>query len=168
MVCDGEFIYVLSDTDGQKTAVKVKADPSHGGYAKAMFATWRREHIVRLLPDEKVDGKECWVIEARLRNKGSNNPFPVQRCWFRKDLGLVVQGYAKLLVPEEVAVPVRLHSRCIRFADIMQQHGQPCQRAGAGLPAPAFAFAIIAFIAYGFDASIWTSWSDTSWTGRLP
>ncbi len=90
-VCDGDFMYTLSDSDGQKSAIKAKVDPSHAGDVKGMFAAWRKDSTLKVLPEEKVDGKDCYVVELLPRKKEAGEPFSRQKFWFRKDIGLPVK-----------------------------------------------------------------------------
>lgn len=59
VVCDGEFTYAVIESDGRKMATKANADSSQGHDVKTMFDLWRREHDLKLLADEKIDGKDC-------------------------------------------------------------------------------------------------------------
>lgn len=90
MVSDGDFLYVMSDQMGQKMVVKQKYDPSVTGEAKTMFETLRREHALKLLPDEKVDGAEVYVIEATAKS-ADMQPINKTVLYFRKDNGLPVK-----------------------------------------------------------------------------
>ncbi len=67
MVCDGDFMYILNDIDGQKSAMKAKVDPTQVGDAKGMFAAWRKDWEVVVLPDEKHDGQDCYVVQLAPR-----------------------------------------------------------------------------------------------------
>lgn len=91
IVCDGDFMYTLIDTDGQKMAIKSRVDPTQAGDAKGLFTMWRKGFILMVLPDEKVDGKECYVLELTPREKKEGEPSFRQKCWFRKDVGLPVK-----------------------------------------------------------------------------
>jgi outer membrane lipoprotein-sorting protein len=63
---DGQYLYSITDQGGQKTAMKMKAD--QGGQKAADptgFGEMEKQYDLKLLPDEKVDGKNTWVIEAK-------------------------------------------------------------------------------------------------------
>jgi outer membrane lipoprotein-sorting protein len=64
---DGQYLYNITDQGGQKTAMKMKAD--QGGQKAAAdptgFAEMEKHYDLKLLPDQKVDGKNTWVIEAK-------------------------------------------------------------------------------------------------------
>ncbi len=72
-VCEGEYTYMLSDTDGQKSATKLKTDPRSGGDVAMTFESMRAEYDLKLLPDETVNGQSCYVIEET-RKKGGQDP----------------------------------------------------------------------------------------------
>ncbi len=87
MVCDGDFMYILNDIDGQKSAMKAKVDPTQVGDAKGMFAAWRKDWEVVVLPDEKHDGQDCYVVQLAPRKKEEGSLLARQKCWLRKDIG---------------------------------------------------------------------------------
>jgi outer membrane lipoprotein-sorting protein len=94
MVSDGTFTYMLSDTDGQKTAMKTKAPTSESG-GKAYFKTLREGNDVKTLPDETVAGQACFVIEATPKTVQPGAPRMTSRYYFAKDIGMVVQMTSK-------------------------------------------------------------------------
>lgn len=59
-ISDGELMWVLSEQSGQKMVSKMKADDKQ-------VTSWREDmkewYNLKLLPDETVDGKPCYVIE---------------------------------------------------------------------------------------------------------
>jgi outer membrane lipoprotein-sorting protein len=63
-IADGEHVYILSEQAGQKYASKMKAFGQQ-------TANWRddlKEHYdFKLLPDETIDGKPCYVLELTPR-----------------------------------------------------------------------------------------------------
>lgn len=87
MVCDGDFMYILNDIDGQKSAMKAKVDPTQVGDAKGMFAAWRKDWEAVVLPDEKHDGQDCYVVQLTPRKKEEGSLLARQKCWLRKDIG---------------------------------------------------------------------------------
>lgn len=75
MIYDGEFSYTLTDMAGQKMAMKSKPekkDNLNPFDQKALFKFQREHFELKLLPEEKVDGKAVYVIE--LKPKKSANP----------------------------------------------------------------------------------------------
>ncbi|MHC4676212.1 MAG: LolA family protein [Planctomycetota bacterium] len=91
IICDGQFLYTLSNTDGQKMAIKAKAVPAQSQDTKSLFKMWRKDHNLKLLTNEKFDGKDCYVIEATPKKKDPNNPLVKSKFWLRKDNGIVVK-----------------------------------------------------------------------------
>ncbi len=59
-ISDGDVMWVLSEQSGQKMVSKMKADDKQ-------VTNWREDmkewYNLKLLPDETVDGKPCYVIE---------------------------------------------------------------------------------------------------------
>lgn len=71
IICDGDFVYTLSDTGGQKMAMKAAVDPNTVGDVKSMFAMWKKDYELKVLADAKVEGEDCWVIEASPKSAGA-------------------------------------------------------------------------------------------------
>jgi outer membrane lipoprotein-sorting protein len=93
VICDGEFAYTLSETMGQKMAQKAKLDPAQDGLnLKSTFALLRKDYNLKVLPDEKADGRDCFVIEAAPKDASSAGTKLVYH--FAKDLGLMVKYVA--------------------------------------------------------------------------
>lgn len=66
-IFDGQFMYVLTEMPKQKTAMKMKPDPKSSINpldGKAMFEQLHKDYDLKLLPDETVDGKDTYAIEA--------------------------------------------------------------------------------------------------------
>ncbi len=69
-VFDGEHIFSYTEALGQKVAVKMKYDEESGiiaGSGEKLFDQLREVFKMELLPDEKINGEQCYVVE--LRNK---------------------------------------------------------------------------------------------------
>ena len=82
---DGTYVYNLNDMDGQKSATKMK-QPQTGPveFDVEMFKDWD----LKLLPEEKIDGAACWVIEMTPKAgtpQASAGGKTVN--WFRQDCG---------------------------------------------------------------------------------
>ncbi len=91
-VCDGHFYYTLTDQAGEKMATKSKlpdkpdSDP---------FKSLRDDYDLKLLPDETIDGKTCWVFEATPKaSKAAPNPAAggKMRQYFQKDTGAMAKN----------------------------------------------------------------------------
>jgi len=90
VISDGDVVYTLTDQAGQKMAYKQKADVTIGGDAKSVLQPMREDHTLKLLADEKVDGQDCFVIEA-MPKEMEGNPFGKMVLYFRKDAGLNIK-----------------------------------------------------------------------------
>jgi outer membrane lipoprotein-sorting protein len=78
MVFDGEVQWTLVENMGVKHASKQKFDPKthiNPFDAKTQFAKTHEVSELKLLPDEKVGGRDCWVIE--MTPKGAANLGPM-------------------------------------------------------------------------------------------
>lgn len=84
MICDGEIIYTLSDTAGQKTVTKIKATPEELGF-KAM----RANADLKLLPDDKVDDKPVYVIESTPKGQSGAGK---TLSYYQQDTGFMVKS----------------------------------------------------------------------------
>ncbi len=97
MVNDGEYMYTLTEAAGQKMAHKSKPDPKMAGVdpldTKKSFDTMRKDYNLKLLPDQAVDGKDCWVIEATPKDtKDPNMPIGRTVSFYEKKTGLPVKS----------------------------------------------------------------------------
>ena len=96
MVCDGEFLYMLNDVDGQKTLMK--QDPTQQAWVtdQAYFDNLRRYHDLKLLPDETVDGKSTYVIECTPKDEISGGaPKTIMTMYFDKKTGIGLKTIGK-------------------------------------------------------------------------
>jgi outer membrane lipoprotein-sorting protein len=90
IVVDGEHAWQLSEMMGQKTAVKTNIDPRMMAEPKAFFAELSKDNELKLLPDETVDGKKCYVIEVAPKEKSAGGMFKTIY-YFDRDSGFVVK-----------------------------------------------------------------------------
>lgn len=94
-VYDGEFVYVVTDMMGQKTAVKQKPGAiAQSPAGKHMFKSLMENNELKVLPSEKVDGKDAFVIEAVPKGTGSQ-PVARMKIFLVKENGIMVKmlGY---------------------------------------------------------------------------
>jgi len=96
-VCDGEYVYTLSDSAGQQHAMKMKMKAEEDMFDPgAMFDSLKEFGEFKVAGEEDVDGSACYVIEATAKaDQEGPAPFVRQKLWFRKDIGIAVQmaGY---------------------------------------------------------------------------
>ena len=64
IIDDGEFMYMYSETNGQKSAQKMKSNASTETMDDP-FKVYREHYDLALLPEEDVDGHATHVIEAK-------------------------------------------------------------------------------------------------------
>jgi len=91
MVCDGDFMYTVSEQMGQKNAFKAPVDPSLAGDAKTMFEAMKKDSELKILPDEKVDGADCYVVEVKPKDTKAN-PMSRTVIYLRKDNAINVKN----------------------------------------------------------------------------
>jgi outer membrane lipoprotein-sorting protein len=91
-IMNGEYIYTLSEVDGQKMATKMKMDPKMAQAGPEL--NLREDWDTKILPDEKVDGRTAWVIEQRARDPQPMQPV-VMTTYYCKDTGLALKMVGK-------------------------------------------------------------------------
>jgi outer membrane lipoprotein-sorting protein len=99
MINDGDFVYTLSDQNipnmpPQKMASKQKPDPAMSGEPAKLFEKLRQDNDLKVLPDEKVDGKDVYVLEVIPKNK-EDGPVAKSLMYFAKDSGVNVKVLGK-------------------------------------------------------------------------
>ena len=96
MICDGEFMYTLSDSNGQKTAMKTRLPEQFAILAdKAYFDTLSKSYDLKLLADETVDGKSTWVIEATPKEAPPAGTAATLLNYFEKEHGQSIKTLGK-------------------------------------------------------------------------
>ncbi|MEK7710278.1 MAG: hypothetical protein AAB341_00145 [Planctomycetota bacterium] len=91
LVCDGDALYTLSTQMGQTMATKQKPDDSLGGEPKKFIDNIVAKHNVKVMPDDKVDGEACFVIEATPKDPADAATIAKTIMYFRKDIGVNVK-----------------------------------------------------------------------------
>lgn len=92
IVCDGDLMWSLNEylsgpMKGQKMVMKARAQPISNGCREI-----KNSAIVKLLPDEKVDGQACCVIEGLSKGPdGKPNDGGRTLWYFRKDYGMAIK-----------------------------------------------------------------------------
>ncbi len=100
-IVDGEFIYTVMDQGGQKMATKSKVEAKAGSDpldSKQAFEALDKDFNLKILPDQSVDGKEAWGIEATPKDtKNPNMPLVKMVTCYDKKTGLPLKsvGYDK-------------------------------------------------------------------------
>lgn len=88
-VCDGDMITTLTDSNpGGKQAMKMKADLAQAGAPKEMLKSLKAVHNFKVLGDEKVDGRDCYVLEATPKEAGEMG---TTRYFFDKECALALK-----------------------------------------------------------------------------
>ncbi len=80
---DGKLAWTLSETDGQKSAMKMKRTKVEGD----AFEGWRKSGKLELLADEKVNGADTWVIKFVPEGGGSHTVM-----YYLKDSGFTAKS----------------------------------------------------------------------------
>ena len=92
-VDNGTVVYTMVEQMGQKQVVKANSGeqniPQFGG--DSMFEALRAENNLKVLPDEKVDGKDVAVIEATPRQQNPNMRIAKSVLYFDKNIGAMVR-----------------------------------------------------------------------------
>jgi outer membrane lipoprotein-sorting protein len=94
-VSDGTLAYNYSDAGGQKSASKRKIDPKTQPSpfdAAAGFKMMEQYYNLKLLPDETVDGKSCYVLEMTLKDKQAGIPIGKSKLYYDKGTGIAIKS----------------------------------------------------------------------------
>lgn len=90
MISDGDFLYTLSTQMGQTSAMKQKPDTSVTGDPKKLFEKIKADNTVKVLPDAKVDGTDCHVLEVTPKQADAG-PVAKSTMYFAKDTGINIK-----------------------------------------------------------------------------
>jgi outer membrane lipoprotein-sorting protein len=91
-VLDGQYAWQLSEMMGQKTATKTAIDPRMTTEPKVFFAELGKDNDFKLLPDETVEGRKCYVIEMTPKDKAAGGFKTIY--YFDRDAGFVIKTVA--------------------------------------------------------------------------
>lgn len=82
-ISDGEFYYTLAEHSGQKMATKQNIDPKATMDVQSIIEDQKEQFTMKMLPDDKLDGAECYVIEGTPK-QAEGSPYASTTMWFRK------------------------------------------------------------------------------------
>lgn len=89
-IIDGEYAWSLVEMAGNKNASKTRLDPNAAPVpTKETFERYAKDFDIKLLPDEKVSGRDCFVLE--LKPKAGNSAATMmgrQVQWYDKETGM--------------------------------------------------------------------------------
>lgn len=89
-VSDGEYDYTLSETNGQKHATRSKSDKDAMN-PKAWMSSQKEMYTFKLLPDEKIEGHDCWVIEATPKAPETMGGAGKTTSYYAKEFGMMLK-----------------------------------------------------------------------------
>lgn len=89
-IYDGEYTWSLNEMMGQKMAQKMKAS-SADLMPESMLKTVRENHDLKLLPSEKVEGHDTWLLEATPKAQSGGTEGGRIHMFFDKNTGLIVK-----------------------------------------------------------------------------
>jgi outer membrane lipoprotein-sorting protein len=96
IVYDGKFVWTLTETDGQKNVMKA---PPSAGFSplmdKTYFENQHKDYELKLLPDETVDGKATWPVQATPRQAVAEGGAATMITYFDKETGISVKSVGK-------------------------------------------------------------------------
>ncbi|MFN0136335.1 MAG: LolA family protein [Phycisphaerae bacterium] len=96
MVQDGQFSWMLNDTNGQKSCMKMA--PSHEFGVLTDAKTWeemKKLFDYKLAGDEALDGKACWLVEATTKDKTTAASAAKTLTWYDKSTGVGMKSITK-------------------------------------------------------------------------
>ena len=96
VVADGQYVWVLNESQGQKAVFKSNMTEARNMAVGEGFDALRKDYDLKLLPDEKVEGKPAWVIEATPK-KGppAARGGMTMRQYYDKDSGVMVKAVGR-------------------------------------------------------------------------
>ena len=92
MVSDGEFLYSLSEVEGKKFVTKSFAPSAKDSSPSAMFNQLKAYYDIKLLPDETVDGDDCYVFEMKMKPMEGVPPSGRQVSYYQKKTGISIKN----------------------------------------------------------------------------
>lgn len=91
LMSDGDYMYQLGTEGGHKKAIKARIDKLQSSVPSPEFFFYlQRDYNLSLMPDEEVDGKDCWVIRAAKISEEEVLQLKTIT-YFRKDIPLMVK-----------------------------------------------------------------------------
>lgn len=93
IIIDGQFMYTLTDSGGQKRAIKSDIDLQYAPLPDQYLASLKRGNTLALLADETVGGRKAWVIEAKPTKApapGGSTPVAT-KAYFDQEMGVVLK-----------------------------------------------------------------------------
>ncbi|RIK69209.1 MAG: hypothetical protein DCC65_00220 [Planctomycetota bacterium] len=91
LMSDGDYMYQSGVQNGEKIAYKADVDSLQTCVPTKLFFGWlKRDYDLTVLPDEKVDGKDCWVIRAAKKSEEEVLQLKTVT-FFRKDVPIMVK-----------------------------------------------------------------------------
>lgn len=88
MYSDGETIYTYTESQGVKSATKMKVPPDGNDVNESFFKNMREHYTLKQLPDETVEGAACWAILAT--PKQAQAAAGAMKYCISKDTGMMV------------------------------------------------------------------------------
>ena len=88
---DGEFMWMLQERMGQKMVVKMNSGKQRRMGGKQMFQTMREMYELKLLPDEKIDGRSVYVLEGIPKQPMPQMPIKNVLTYLDKEYGTMVK-----------------------------------------------------------------------------
>jgi outer membrane lipoprotein-sorting protein len=107
VIDDGKFVWTLSEMDGQKSVMKSRSEANRALLTdKAYFDNLRKDFELKLLPDETVDGRATWPIQATPRQPASEGMIAMLLNYFDKETGVCIKTIGKDSSGKEVMTSV--------------------------------------------------------------
>lgn len=88
-ISDGTDMYSVTKSDQGTQATHMRVDPK--GADLKPFETLRETHTLKLLADEKVDGMDCFVIEAVMKDPAAAAASGKSMTYYHKDTGFMLK-----------------------------------------------------------------------------
>jgi outer membrane lipoprotein-sorting protein len=104
LVSDGEFDYTINETLGNKQVFKGRPKKSLEFEPTQMFKYMREQSELKLLPEEKLEGEDVYVVETRPKKPTPNAPIARSLYYFSKETGAPLRMVSKNDKDEDVQI----------------------------------------------------------------
>jgi len=96
VVSDDKYVWTLSESQGQKMVIKNRVAEGQNMAVGEGFDALRKDYDLKLLPDETVEGKAAWVIEATPKKDApAARAGMTMRYYYDKGSGMMVKMVGK-------------------------------------------------------------------------
>lgn len=90
-VSDGQFLWTQNESAGQKMVTKSKMDNQQAQFGREAWEQMKKEWDLKLAGEEKIEGKDTWVVEGTPKKKEMAASISKMKMWYDKDTGVSIK-----------------------------------------------------------------------------